>query len=429
LSNQSIINSENPDAVSSYEDLKNIFENYKKNPKNLDMSRGKPSDAQMDLSIELLTILNESDYISEENVDCRNYGNNDGLIEMKKIFADMLNVKTENIIVFGNSTLSALFDLIGISFIKGVNGGTPWNKLSEIDEIKFLCLTPGYDRHFAICEFFNIKMISVPMNENGPDMDLIEDLISADESIKGIWCVPKYSNPTGITYSDETVRRFANLKPKACDFRIFWDNAYAHHKLYDTDECLSDILSECEKAGNPNLVYEFTSFSKISFGGGGVVALATSTENVKYILDRISIQTIGPDKINQLRHVKFFKNADGVKKHLENHSKLLRPKFELLINKFEKEFSDNKICSWTNPKGGYFITLTTADNQASKVIDYCKQCGLVLTSAGAPFPYGNDPKNNIIRLAPSFPSLEELTDAMEIFCLCVKLVYAENFKI
>lgn len=319
-----------------------------------------------------------------------------------------------------------MFDAVSSAVTHGVMGNTPWCKL---DKVKFLCPVPGYDRHFAITQHFGIEMINVPMTPQGPDMDMVEKLVSEDESIKGIWCVPKYSNPQGYTYSDETVRRFANLKPAAKDFRIFWDNAYSVHHLYDEEERqdrILEILSECEKAGNPDMVYEFASTSKISFSGAGVAAIATSKGNLEYIKKALAIQTIGHDKINQLRHVRYFKNFDGVKAHMRKHAALMRPKFEAILDVLERELDGTGIGQWTKPNGGYFISFEAMEGCAKAIAAKCKEAGVTLTGAGATYPYGKDPKDSNIRIAPTYPAPDELALATDVFVLCVKLVSIEK---
>ena len=391
----------------------------------LDMSRGKPSVAQLDLSKDMLDVItSDSEMKTENGFDVRNYGVLDGIPEAKKIMADILGVSTDNVIVCGNASLNIMYDTISRAMVFGVLGSTPWSKL---DKVKFLCPAPGYDRHFAITELFGIEMITIPMTSEGPDMDLVEKYVNSDESVKGIWCVPKYSNPQGVTYSDEVVKRFAALKPAAKDFRIFWDNAYAIHDLYEDDKDeLLEIFSECEKNGNENMVYEFCSTSKVSFAGGGISAIAASKENIESIKQYLSIQTIGYDKINQLRHVRYFKDADGIYEHMKKHAALLRPKFEAVINAFEKQLSGLEIGSWISPKGGYFISFETLEGCAKAVVAKCKEAGVTLTNAGATYPYKNDPKDSNIRIAPSFPTEEEMKQATELFILCVKLVSVEK---
>ena len=391
----------------------------------LNMARGKPGVSQLSLSMPMLNVINiDSDMHTLLGNDTRNYGDWDGIGECRRMMAGMLGVKKDNVIVCGNSSLNIMYDTVVRSMVKGVNGSTPWCKL---DRVKFLCPVPGYDRHFKITEMFDIEMINIPMNEDGPDMDLVEQYVNNDASVKGIWCVPKYSNPTGITYSDEVVRRFANLKPKAEDFRIFWDNAYCIHHIYDDiqDE-IPNILEECEKAGNPNMVYVFGSTSKVSFPGSGVSAIATSLENMDYIKKFMTTQIIGHDKINQLRHVRFFKNIEGMKEHMKKHADLLRPKFEAVLNLLEAELTGLGIGSWTKPRGGYFISFESMPGCAKAIVSKCKQLGMVLTDAGATFPYGKDPQDSNIRIAPSFPTPEEMVEATRLFVLCVKLAAVEK---
>ena len=404
-------------------ELQLLEEEYKKicqDNISLDMSRGKPGTDQLELSMGMLDVLNsKSDMISSDGFDCRNYGVLDGIPESKKMMAAIMGTSPENVIVYGNASLNIMYDSISRSFTHGVLGNTPWCKL---EKVKWLCPVPGYDRHFAITEHFGIEMINVPMDDNGPDMDMVEKLVSEDETIKGIWCVPKYSNPTGISYSDEVVRRMAKLQPKAKDFRIYWDNAYAVHHLYEEnqDEIL-DIISECEKAGNPDMVYEFASTSKITFSGAGVAAMATSKANIDSIKKQMTIQTIGYDKINQIRHVKFFNDFDEIKAHMMKHAEKMRPKFKAVLDMLEAELKPTGIGKWTNPRGGYFISLDITEGCAKKVVDMCKAAGMVLTNAGATFPYGKDPEDKNIRIAPSYATPEELTKASRILVVCVKI--------
>ena len=406
-------------------DLEKQYEDAKALNLALDMSRGKPAAAQLDLSMPMMSLLNEDSVLKAENgTDCRNYGVLDGIPEAKKLMADMVGAKTENVIVYGNSSLNIMYDTIVRSMLHGVLGSTPWCKL---DKVKFLCPVPGYDRHFAITESFGIEMISIPMTENGPDMDMVEKYVQEDKAVKGIWCVPKYSNPQGISYSDETVRRFAALKPAAKDFRIFWDNAYCVHHIYEEkqDEILN-ILEECEKAGNPDMVYQFASTSKVTFPGSGVAAISTSTANIADIKKYMTLQTIGHDKINQLRHVKFLKDADGIKAHMKKQADIIRPKFEAVLEVLDKELGGLGIATWTKPNGGYFISFETLDGCAKAVVGKCKEAGVVMTGAGATFPYGKDPKDSNIRIAPTLPTPEELSKAADLFVLCVKLVSVEK---
>ena len=401
--------------------LEQQFEEVKAKRLNLDMSRGKPSAAQLDLAMGMMDVLNsDADLICEEGVDCRNYGVLDGIREAKQLLADMMEVPKDNIVIFGNSTLNIMYDTIARSMTHGVMGSTPWCKL---DKVKFLCPVPGYDRHFAITEHFGIEMINVPMTLDGPDMDIVEELVSSDEAIKGIWCVPKYSNPQGITYSDRTVQRFARLKPAAKDFRIFWDNAYGIHHLYDDkQDWLPEILMQCKIEGNPDMVYKFTSTSKVSFPGSGLAAMAASTENLVAIREQMKIQTIGHDKVNQLRHARFYKTIHGMVEHMKKHADILRPKFETVLQGLEKELGGLEIGTWMEPRGGYFISFDSMEGCAKAIVAKAKEAGLIMTPAGATFPYGKDPKDSNIRIAPSYPTPEELAVATDIFVLSVKLV-------
>ena len=387
----------------------------------LDMSRGKPSAAQLNLSNGMMDVLNsKSDMVCESGVDCRNYGVMDGIPEARKLLADMSEVPEKNILIYGNSSLNVMFDTVARAMTHGIMGSTPWCKL---DKVKFLCPVPGYDRHFAITEHFGIEMINVPMTENGPDMDIVQQYVENDPAVKGIWCVPKYSNPQGITYSDETVHRFATLNPAAEDFRIFWDNAYGIHHLYeDKQDYLIEILMECKKEGHPDMVYKFGSTSKISFPGSGIAAIAGSDANMADIRQMMAVQTIGHDKLNQLRHVRFFKDIHGMVTHMKLHAEILRPKFEAILTCLDKELSGLEIGTWLAPRGGYFISFDAMEGCAKAIVAKAKEAGLVMTPAGATFPYGNDPKDSNIRIAPSFPTPEELAVATKVFVLSVKLV-------
>ena len=407
------------------EELNKEYQYAKDKGLSLDMSRGKPSATQLDVSLEILDAINSKSVLKSENgTDCRNYGVLDGIPEAKKLMADMIGTTPDHVIVYGNASLSIMYDQVSRAYTHGILGNTPWCKL---DKVKFLCPAPGYDRHFAITERFGIEMITIPMTSEGPDMDLVEEYVNNDESVKGIWCVPKYSNPQGNSYSDETVRRFANLKPAAEDFRIFWDNAYVIHHLYDDnqDEIL-EILSECEKAGNPDMVFEFASTSKVSFPGSGVAVFASSYANIEDVKKQLTIQTIGHDKLNQLRHVRYFKNLDGLKAHMRKHADMMRPKFEATLAVLDRELKDTGIGTWTKPHGGYFISFESLDGCAKAIVAKCKEAGVKLTNAGATFPYGKDPKDSNIRIAPSFPTPEEMAQAAELFVLCVKLVSVEK---
>lgn len=402
-------------------ELEARFDEVKAKGLKLDMSRGKPSTAQLDLSMEMMDVLNSSSNLKcEEGIDCRNYGVLDGIREAKQLLADMMEVSIENVIIYGNSSLNVMFDTVARSMTHGVMGSTPWAKL---DKVKFLCPVPGYDRHFAITEYFGIEMINVPMTPTGPDMDMVERLVREDETIKGIWCVPKYSNPQGITYSDDTVRRFAQLQPAAKDFRIYWDNAYGIHHLYeDKQDYLPEILLECKKAGNPDMVYKFCSTSKVSFPGSGIAAIAASKDNLVNIKKQMTIQTIGHDKLNQLRHVRFYKDIHGMVEHMKKHADILRPKFETVLDVLDRELGDLGIGSWIRPRGGYFISFDSLPGCAKAIVAKAKEAGVIMTNAGATFPYGKDPEDSNIRIAPSFPTPEELAMAAEIFVLSVKLV-------
>lgn len=407
------------------EQLNKEYEEAKAKGLKLDMSRGKPAASQLDMEMDFMNVLNADSILkTEAGVDCRNYGVMDGIPEARKLIGDVLGVPADNVIVFGNASLNIMYDTVARSEIFGVMGETPWCKL---DKVKFLCPVPGYDRHFAITEQFGIEMINVPMTEDGPDMDMVEELVNTDPAVKGIWCVPKYSNPQGYTYSDETVKRFAALKPAAKDFRIYWDNAYAIHDLYEEKkDTLLDIISECEKAGNPDMVYEFCSTSKVTFPGSGIAALAASKANLDFIKKFMTIQTIGYDKVNQLRHVRYFKDAEGMKAHMMKHAAIMRPKFEAVFHVLESELNGLGIGSWTEPKGGYFISFDALEGCAKKIVEKCKEAGVVLTGAGATYPYKKDPKDSNIRLAPSFPTPEELAMATDLFVLCVKIVSVEK---
>lgn len=406
--------------------LEGYFEEVKAKGMKLDMSRGKPSAEQLDLSMGMMDVLHSGEKLSGvQNIDCRNYGVLDGIIEAKQLLAAMTEVPVDNIIIYGNSSLNVMFDTVSHAYTHGVCGEKPWCRYDQ--PVKFLCPVPGYDRHFAITEYFGIEMINVPMNEDGPDMDLVEELVSSDELVKGIWCVPKYSNPQGIVYSEEVVRRFANLKPAAKDFRIFWDNAYSIHHLYFDDKCeIHEILHECEKAGNPDMVYKFCSTSKVTFPGSGIAALGTSKANLVDLKRQMTVQTIGHDKVNQLRHVKFFGDFNGMMEHMRKHADILRPKFEAVLDILETELGGLEIGSWTKPKGGYFISFDALDGCAKAIVAKAKEAGVVMTGAGATYPYGQDPHDSNIRIAPSYPTLEELKEAARIFVLSVKLVSADK---
>ena len=407
------------------ETLEKQFEEIKAMNLKLDMSRGKPSAEQLDISMDILDVLDSKSVIKGENgMDLRNYGILDGIPEAKRLMAEMMGCNESNVIVYGNASLNIMYDQVNRAMIHGICGNTPWCKL---DKVKFLCPVPGYDRHFAITELFGIEMINIPLYEEGPDMDMVEEYVNNDPAVKGIWCVPKYSNPAGTSYSDETIRRFANLKPAAPDFRLFWDNAYCVHHLYaDNQVEILDILSECEKAGNPDMVFEFASTSKVTFPGAGVAAMATSANNIADVKKAMTIQTIGHDKVNQLRHVRYFKNLDGIKAHMMKHADIMRPKFEMLDELLTAEIASRGIGKWVKPVGGYFICFESLEGCAKDIVAKCKEAGVTMTGAGAPFPYGKDPKDNVIRIAPTFPSVEELKKAAEVFVVCVRLASVEK---
>lgn len=408
-----------------YEALVKQYEEVKGKGLNLNMARGKPANDQLALSMEMLDVLNSSSTgISEDGVDCKNYGLLEGLSGCRKLFAEILEVEPENVFIGGNSSLNMMFDTISTMMTTAITeGAKPWY---EVKDRKFLCPVPGYDRHFGITEYFGFNMIPVPMDENGPDMDLVEELVANDESIKGMWCVPKYSNPTGITFSDEVVKRIAALKPKAKDFRVMWDNAYVVHDVTDTPDTLLSIVDECKKAGNEDLPILFCSTSKITFPGAGVAAMASSKNNMAVFMNKYQFQTIGYDKLNMLRHMLFFKDKNGVLEHMNKHKEILKPKFDVVVEKLESEVKEAGIATWTKPNGGYFVSVDVYEGTASEVVALCKEAGVVLTGAGATYPYGKDPKDSNIRVAPSFPPVSELSLAMDVFCICAKLAAAKK---
>lgn len=415
---------EKPELIRLFDAYMKEYENFKSKNIKLDMSRGKPSKEQLDLSMPMLDVFSSSsNLISESGIDSRNYGNPYGLPEMKDFISNISGIDADNFIIGGNSSLSMMFDTISCFMIHGVCGNTPWLKQ---ERIKFLCPSPGYDRHFAMCEHFGIELITVKMNHDGPDMDFVEDILSKDESIKGMWCVPKYSNPQGITYSDEVVRRLSNLKPLAKDFRLFWDNAYFVHDLTDDSPTLLNIMSECKKNNNEELPIIFFSTSKITFAGSGIAFLACAGKNLEQLKKNYSFKTVGFNKLNQLMHLNFLKDQDNLYSHMRKHKDIIKPKFDIVIETLEKEFKNNPILTWEYPKGGYFVSVDTTPGCAKRVVELCKEVGIKLTSAGATFPYGNDPKDSNIRLAPTFPSIEEIKLAIQIFCLVVKIVYIEK---
>ena len=408
-----------------YSSLEKLFEETKGKKLSLNMARGKPGKEQLDLSLGLLDVINsKSDFIGEDGIDCRNYGVLKGIDECRRLFGEMLGVNYQNVMVGGSSSLNMMFDTISCMMTKPiVDGCKPWY---EVKNRKFLCPVPGYDRHFGITEYYGFEMIPVPMTSNGPDMDIVEKLVESDDTIKGIWCVPKYSNPQGITYSDETVRRFAALKPAAKDFRIMWDNAYCIHDLSDTPDTLLNIYDECVKAGSEDMPIIFCSTSKITFPGAGVAAMAASNANMNVFTERYNYEIISYDKLNMLRHIRFFKNYDGMLKHMQLHKKVLKPKFEIVINTLEKELKPCNIGDWTEPNGGYFVSVDVLPGTAKRVVALCKEAGVILTGAGATYPLGKDPDDKNIRIAPSFPPNDELQTAMDVFCVCTRLAACEK---
>jgi len=406
------------------DDLLDRYREFKSRGTTLDITRGKPCPEQLDLSMDMLDIINSSNYLTQEATDCRNYGGLDGIPEVKQLFAQYMEVAPEEIIIGGNSSLNMMHDTFMRAMVKGVTEDSPpWAKLPEV---KFLCPSPGYDRHFFICDYLDIDMISVKMNDTGPDMDQVEELAAKDDSIKGIWCVPRYSNPTGVVYSDEVVHRLAAMKTKANDFRIFWDNAYAVHHLDDQPARLKNILTSCKQAGNPERVFIFGSTSKITFAGGGVAMMAGSAENMALTKKQMSFQTIGPDKLNQLRHAKFFKNVAGIENHMKKHAAILKPKFEAVQNSLEKELAGKNIADWSRPGGGYFVSIDTMEGCAAAVVQMAAEAGVKLTPAGSTYPYMKDPLDRNIRIAPSFPPLEDIRSAMQLVGICIQLASIEK---
>jgi aspartate/methionine/tyrosine aminotransferase len=404
--------------------LQKEYDEIKAKGLNLNMARGKPSPEQLDLSMGMLdTITSQDDCHTALGTDCRNYGNVAGIDECKRLFGDVFGVEPDSVFVGGNASLTLMFDAISCFMTKSpYEDMKPWY---EVKDRKFLCPVPGYDRHFGITGYYGFDMIPIPMSETGPDMDMVEKLVSTDPTVKGIWCVPKYSNPTGVTYSDETVRRLAALKPAAKDFRIMWDNAYCIHDVTDTPDTLLNIVDECKKTGNEDLPILFCSTSKITFSGSGVAALSASPLNYKFLLDRYNYQTISYDKINMLRHARFFEDYNGLLEHMQKHKAILQPKFKVVTSKLAEQLGETGIAKWTNPNGGYFVSVDVMSGTAKRVVALCKEAGVVLTGAGATYPYGVDPQDSNIRIAPSFPSVAELSDAMDVFCVCAKLAACE----
>ena len=405
------------------ESLLQAYEEWQKRGLTLNMARGKPSAEQLDLAYGLLNAVN-GDTILDMNteIDTRNYGGVDGIKPAKELIASMVDADPEDVIVYGNSSLNMMFDTIGRAMMKGICGGTPW---CQQKGLKWLCPAPGYDRHFGVTEYYGFELITIPMHEDGPDMDMVEKLVSSDPSIKGIWCVPKFSNPQGYVYSDETVRRFANLKPAAEDFRIFWDNAYCVHYLYDEIK-IPNLLEEARKVGNEDLVFEFVSTSKVSLAGGGIAGMVASKKNREDALKTLTVQTIGHDKVNQLRHAVFFDNGKKIPSHMKRHAAILTPKFEAVLDALDRDLGGKDCGSWAKPMGGYFITFTTLPGCATRTIQLAKEAGMTMTGAGAPFPYGKDPEDSTIRIAPSYPSLADMKMAADLFTVCVRLAAVEK---
>ena len=401
------------------------YEEAKKKGYKLDMSRGKPAPDQLDLSMDMLAQDPATLIHSRKGTDVRNYGELAGVDEAKELFAEVLGLKMENIIMGGQSSLALMYDCIVRAWIFGVYGGSkPWGQQGKV---KFLCPVPGYDRHFRITQEFGIEMINIPMSPDGPDMDLVREYVEKDASVKGIWCVPKYSNPQGYTYSPATVEAFAALKPAADDFRIFWDNAYIVHGFRETDDYLENIFDACKKYGSEDMVYEFMSTSKVTFSGAGVAVLAGSKNNIDFLLKQMGVQTIGYDKINQLRHVKYFGGkAEGIYQHMKKQAEFIRPKFDIVLNTLKEELTGLEIGTWTNPNGGYFISFEGLNGTAKRCVQLCADAGVKLTGAGAPFPYGKDPDDSTIRIAPTFPTPEQLQESIKVFCLCQKIAALET---
>lgn len=412
------------EKVALHAELLEKYNHFKARNLTLDMTRGKPSAEQLDLSMDMLTCVNANHFTSQDGIDCRNYGGLDGITEAKILFSTFMEVTTEEIIVGGNSSLNMMYDTILRAMVKGIGPDSqPWIQQSPVT---FLCPSPGYDRHFFICENLGIKMISIEMDDRGPNMDQVEALVAEDTAIKGIWCVPKYSNPTGCIYSDDTVERLAAMPTAAKDFRIFWDNAYAHHHLTDEKLPVKNLLSACKASGQPDRALMFGSTSKITFAGGGVAILAASTANVAFFKQLMSFQSIGPDKLNQLRHVRFFKTMEGIEAHMQQHARILKPRFDAVQNILEQDLSGKGVATWSRPNGGYFISLDTPEGCAKTIVRMAAEAGVKLTPAGNTFPYNQDPKDRNIRIAPSFTPLEDIGPAMELVAICIQLVALEN---
>ena len=394
------------------------YNKLKKMDLSLNMARGKPGKTQLDLVSDMMDILNSGSNYEYDGIDVRNYGNLEGLPSCRKLFAELLGTDPDNVFIGGNSSLNLMYDTIAKAYTHGrINSDIPWSKL---DKVKWLCPAPGYDRHFKISESFGMEMITVPMTPQGPDMDIVEQLVT-DKDVRGMWCVPKYSNPDGIVYSDNTIRRIASMKPAAKDFLLMWDNAYCVHELFGEFVPFPDIISECASYGNPDMVFEYASTSKITFPGAGVSVFACSKSNMDYIKSLLTVQTISYEKVNELRHVLYLKDKTGIIALMKKHAKILAPKFQCVLDSLEREIAPLGIASWQNPKGGYFISVNVLPGTAKAVWQLCKEAGLTLTNAGATYPYGIDPQDSNMRVAPSFPPLEQLEKAMEIYCVSLKL--------
>ena len=419
------LNQLTPDEIrAALQETKAAYDAFQAKKLSLNMARGKPGPEQLDITMPLLDALpSGASAVSESGDDCRNYGLLPGITEARKLFADVLGANPDEVFVGGNSSLELMFACLQIAYVKGIAGCTPWSKL---DEVKFLCPVPGYDRHFALTEYFGVKMIPVPTDDNGPDMAMVKQYVEGDASVKGIWCVPIYANPSGIVYSDDTVRAFAALKPAAKDFRIFWDNAYCIHHLVENPKKPLTINQACAEAGSEGLFYQFVSTSKVTFPGAGVAAMNTAKANLDELSKHLGIQTIGFDKMNMLRHVHFFGNADNMRAHMEKHRAILAPKFAAVLDMLDAEIAPLGIAKWTKPQGGYFISFNAPNGTAKRIVQLCKEAGVTLTGAGATYPYKNDPDDSNIRIAPTYPSPAELKQAMELFCICVKLAALEK---
>ena len=412
------------ELVALQDSLLDRYQAFKARNLSLDMTRGKPSSEQLDLSIGMMAEDVSKQYVTEQGVDCRNYGGLDGISEAKSLFAEYLEVAEDEIIVGDSASLKMMHDTIMGALVYGmVDSEIPWGKLPTV---KFLCPSPGYDRHFAVCQYLGIEMVPVAMDANGPDMDAVEELAANDESIKGIWCVPKYSNPTGITYSDAVVDRLAAMPTKARDFTIMCDNAYTVHNLTESPDNLNNFLAACKNGGNPERVFIYGSTSKVSFAGGGVAMMAGSRRNIEFVLSKMQFQTIGPNKLNQLRHVLFFKDMAGINEHMKKHAVILKPKFDAVLDVLDKELAGKDIASWSKPKGGYFISIDMMQDCAKAVVEMASAAGVKLTPAGATYPYGKDPEDLNIRIAPSFPVVEDVSTAMELVTICIQLVSIEK---